>query len=128
MFCVRQVTKFDEKNKFILGESSSQRISIIVNDTNNIPISLHTIHHETFGVGVNNSKLEPHLVEFCPHDTLHFFGFRLHVTNCNGVRRTITASNWGWSCDPFTNKFFFGKNYLKQFWVVLPFRRHVIII
>ncbi len=80
---------------------------------NNVPISLRIIRHETFGIGVNNTKLKHHLVEFCPNDTLCFFGFGLHVANCNGVRKTTTAFNWGWSCDPFTNKHFFGKNYLK---------------
>ncbi len=77
----------------------------------------------TFGLVVESikelvgasTKHEHHLVEFCPHDTLRFFGFRLHVTNYSGVKKTTNDSDWGWSCDPFTNKHFFNKNYPRSF-------------
>jgi hypothetical protein len=44
---------------------------------------LRTIHHETFEIGMNNTKRKKQLVEFCPHDIM-LHGFGLRVKNCNG--------------------------------------------
>jgi hypothetical protein len=81
-------------------------ISRTVHNTNNIPIGLCIICHEPFEIRVYKTKLEHHFVLFCPHDTLSFCGFKLHVTNCNGehfvVHQVINMTSHG---GPFLNTF-----------------------
>jgi hypothetical protein len=59
-------------------------ISRTIHDMYNIPIGFCIIRHEPFEIRVYKTKTKHHLVQFCPHDTLSFCGFRLHVANCNG--------------------------------------------
>jgi hypothetical protein len=52
-------------------------------------------------IGVYKTKPKCHVVQFCPHDTMSFCGFKLHVPNCNGehfvVHRVVNMTSHGGS-------------------------------
>jgi hypothetical protein len=81
-----------------------RNISKTIHDMNNIPIGMCIIHHEPFEIGVCKTKPKHHLVQFCPHDTLKFCEFILHVINCNGehfaIHRVVNTTSHG---GPFLN-------------------------
>jgi hypothetical protein len=64
------------------------------------------IYYEPLEIGVCKTKPKHHLVQFSPHDTLNFCGFRLHVANYNGEHfvghKVINMTSHG--C-PFLNMF-----------------------
>jgi hypothetical protein len=72
----------------------------------NIPIGVCIIYREPFEIGFCEIKLEHNLILFCPHDTLSFCGFKLHVANYNGehfvVHQVINMTSHG---SPFLNMF-----------------------
>ncbi len=55
-----------------------------INNSDNILICLHIVHHESLKVGFNILVFEHYTIEFCPHNLLCFGVFKLHVTNYNG--------------------------------------------
>jgi len=93
-----------EQASLFLVNHLHRNISRIEHDIDNIPIDLCTICHEPFEIGVCKTKPEHHVVHFCPHDTLNFCGFKLHVTNCNGehfvIQQVLNMTSHG---GPFLN-------------------------
>jgi hypothetical protein len=74
------------------------------NDFDNISIWLRIIYHESLEVWFGILVLDHCVIELCPHDMLHFFVFRLHVTNNNGHNFAINqiiyrASHYCPICD-----------------------------
>jgi hypothetical protein len=59
-------------------------VTTAIDDSDSIPISLRTIRHEAFEVGILHAVLSHEIVELSPHDTLDLFVFRLHVTYGDG--------------------------------------------
>ncbi len=93
-----------EQASLFLVNHLHRSISKTVHDTDNILIGMCTIYHEPFEIGVCKTKLEHHVVHFCPHDILNFYGFTLHVANCNGehfvIQRVLNMTSHG---GPFLN-------------------------
>jgi hypothetical protein len=77
-----------------------------IHDIDNIPICVCIISHETFEIGICKTKPEHPLVQFCPHNTLNFYGFKLHAANYNGehfiIHWVVKMTSHG---DPFMNMF-----------------------
>jgi hypothetical protein len=73
-----------EQTSLFLVNHLHRGISKTVHNMNIIPIGMCIIHHGPFEIGVYKTKPKHHLIQFCPHDTLSFYGFRLHVINYNG--------------------------------------------
>ncbi len=93
-----------EQASLFLVNHLHRGISRTVHNTNIIPIDLCTTRHEPFEIGVYKTKFKHHLVQFCPHDTLSFYGFRLYVVNYNGehfvVHQVVNMTSHG---GPFLN-------------------------
>jgi hypothetical protein len=100
---IKRLSPMQQASLFLINHVH-RRISKTVHDTNNIPIGLCIICHEPFEIGVCKTTPEHHMVHFCPHDTLNFCGFKLHVANCNGehfaIQRVLNMTSHG---GPFLN-------------------------
>jgi hypothetical protein len=59
-------------------------ITTAIDESDNIPIGMCTIHHEAFEVGILHAIFSHEIVEFSPHDTLDLLVLRVHVTYGNG--------------------------------------------
>jgi hypothetical protein len=78
-----------EQTSLFLVNHLHTSISRTIHDTDNIPIKMCIIRYEPFEIRICKTKLEHHVVLFCPRDTLNFYGFKLHVANCNGEHFAI---------------------------------------
>jgi hypothetical protein len=59
-------------------------ITTAIDGSDSIPISLCTVHHEAFEVGILDAILCHEIVEFSPHNILDLYVLRLHVTYGDG--------------------------------------------
>jgi hypothetical protein len=59
-------------------------ITTTIDDSDNIPTGMCTVHHEEFEVGILHAVLSHEIIEFSLHDTLDLWVLRLHVTYGDG--------------------------------------------
>jgi hypothetical protein len=64
-------------------------VTTAIDNSNNIPIGLHTVRHEAFEVGILHVVLSHEIIEFSPYDTLDLCVLRLYVTYGDGSDLTI---------------------------------------
>jgi hypothetical protein len=77
-------------------------ISIAIDNSDDIPIGLHTVCHEAFKVGLLHAISLHHFVEFSLHDTLNLRVLRLHVTYGDGHDLAIRCIvHMARHCSPF---------------------------
>jgi hypothetical protein len=71
-----------EQTCTLFGNQPSICIPRTINDYDNIPC-LHVNHHDSFQVCFKILVFDHCVIELCPHDSLHFDVFKLHIPNIN---------------------------------------------
>ncbi len=79
---IKQLSPVEQTCTFLVHHPYSNIIKI-VNNSDNIPICLRIVHHESFEARCI-PLFEHYLVELCPHYLFCFCVFRLQVINYNG--------------------------------------------
>ncbi len=86
-------------------------ISTTIDNSNNVPIRLSIIDHQSLEVWIGNTIIGHHLVQIPPHYTLTFHVFILHITYRNHhdliVERIIHMAD---ECHPTLNKLYMIKH------------------
>jgi hypothetical protein len=91
-----------EETSALLDLNGDLWVTTAIDNSDSIPIGLHTIRHEAFEVGILHAVLSHEIVEFLLHYTLDLRVLRLHVTYGDGhdlaIRCIVHVTH---HCGPF---------------------------
>jgi len=73
----------------LLINHPNRRVLKTINNFDNIPIGLCVISHESLEIGFWKPILQQCFIKLCPHKSLNFNVFKLHITNNYGQHFTI---------------------------------------